>query len=416
MIGNSNITYFSLSNGLRCVHIHEPRAGVGYFGAAIRAGSRDENLAAGKNGLAHFVEHTIFKGTRRRSSWHIINRMEAVGGELNAFTTKEDTVVYSAFAKGNLARAMELIADLIINSRFPEAQLDREREVVCDEIDSYLDQPSEAVFDDFEDLIFAGDSLGHNILGTKESVMRLGSDDCCEWLKRYYNTTHTVIFYSGSYNVDKFRKYAEKFFYSLPAGHDIGLLNDVVFPPRFQHHRVIDSHQAHVVIGAPLSKMDMRQRTVMALLSNILGGPGMNSLLNVSLRERRGLVYNVEASTTVYSNCGEFTVYFGCDPSDVAKCRQLVECQINDMANAAISDNKLTAAKKQYLGQMILADDNRENRAIAISRATLFRGKALTPAEMISLVNDVSADNLRDAAISIVNSSLLVLGPETVTE
>lgn len=412
-MNNSNISYFTLSNGLRCVHIHEPRAGVGYFGASVRAGSRDENLADGKSGLAHFVEHTLFKGTQRRSSWHIINRMEAVGGELNAFTTKEDTVVYSAFAKGNLARAMELIADLIINSRFPEHQIDREREVVCDEIDSYLDQPSEAVFDDFEDMIFAGNPLGHNILGTKESVMQLSSHDCCEWLKEYYNTSHTVIFYSGCYNVERFKKYAEKFFSAIPVGDALGSLTEVTFPPRFQRHRVVDSHQAHVVIGTPLPQMTMSQRTVMALLSNILGGPGMNSLLNVSLRERRGLVYNVEASTTMFSNCGEFTVYFGCDPADVIKCRQLVECQIADLAQTTISDKKLAAAKKQYLGQMILADDNRENRAIAISRATLFRGKALTPSEMISLVHDVSAENLREAAALIADCSVLVMGPDT---
>lgn len=404
-------TYLTLGNGLRCVHVHEPGAMVGYCGVAVRAGSRDEDVNAGEAGLAHFVEHTIFKGTRRRTSWHIINRMEAVGGELNAFTTKEDTVVYSAFSRANLGRALELVADLIINSQFPKVQLDREREVVCDEIDSYLDQPSEAVFDDFEDLIFAGDSLGHNILGTKESVMNLTSEDCRNWLNKYYNVSHVILFYAGSSGVNKFRAEAEKYFSELPAGSPVAVRESLGFFPLFDEHRVIDSHQSHVVMGAGLQTCSMAERTVLALLTNIVGGPGMNSLLNVSLRERRGLVYNVEASTTMFSNGGEFTIYFGCDPGDVPLCRQIVERQIADLAEHPLSERRLSAAKKQYLGQLILADDNRDNRAIAIARATLFRGKALTAGEMTELVRDVSAESLRQAAEKVSRLSVLTMGP-----
>ncbi|MGM9827664.1 MAG: M16 family metallopeptidase [Muribaculaceae bacterium] len=404
-------TYLTLENGLGCVHVHEPGAMVGYCGVAVRAGSRDEDVNAGEAGLAHFVEHTIFKGTRRRTSWHIINRMEAVGGELNAFTTKEDTVVYSAFSRANLGRALELVADLIINSQFPKVQLDREREVVCDEIDSYLDQPSEAVFDDFEDLIFAGDSLGHNILGTKESVMNLTSEDCRNWLNKYYNVSHVILFYAGSSGVNKFRAEAEKYFSELPAGSPVAVRESLGFFPLFDEHRVIDSHQSHVVMGAGLQTCSMAERTVLALLTNIVGGPGMNSLLNVSLRERRGLVYNVEASTTMFSNGGEFTIYFGCDPGDVPLCRQIVERQIADLAEHPLSERCLSAAKKQYLGQLILADDNRDNRAIAIARATLFRGKALTAGEMTKLVRDVSAESLRQAAEKVSRLSVLTMGP-----
>ena len=404
-------TYLTLENGLRCVHVHEPGAMVGYCGVAVRAGSRDEDVNAGEAGLAHFVEHTIFKGTRRRTSWHTINRMEAVGGELNAFTTKEDTVVYSAFSRANLGRALELVADLIINSQFPKVQLDREREVVCDEIDSYLDQPSEAVFDDFEDLIFAGDSLGHNILGTKESVMNLTSEDCRNWLNKYYNVSHVILFYAGSSGVNKFRAEAEKYFSELPAGSPVAVRESLGFFPLFDEHRVIDSHQSHVVMGAGLQTCSMAERTVLALLTNIVGGPGMNSLLNVSLRERRGLVYNVEASTTMFSNGGEFTIYFGCDPGDVPLCRQIVERQIADLAEHPLSERCLSAAKKQYLGQLILADDNRDNRAIAIARATLFRGKALTSGEMTELVRDVSAESLRQAAEKVSRLSVLTMGP-----
>lgn len=410
-MAQNTATYFTLDNGMRCVHLHQPGAPVGYFGAAVRAGSRDEDVARGQAGLAHFVEHTIFKGTARRSSWHIINRMEAVGGELNAFTGKEDTVVYAAFSRPNLSRAAELIADLITGSRFPKAQLDREREVVCDEIDSYLDQPSEAVFDDFEDLLFPTDGLGHNILGTRESVRRLTSEDCVAWLNTYYNTNRIIIFYAGAYGVDTFRKIAERYYSDLRAGSAVAELPAVTPAARFDVHKAVESLQANVVMGSALPPMPLPERMVMALLTNILGGPGMNSLLNVELRERRGLVYNVETSVTNFSNCGEFLVYFGCDPSDEGECRRLVQQQLEEMASHCLSERRLTAARKQYLGQLILANDNRENRAIAVGRATLFRGRALTSAQVTDMVRAVTPQALRDAAALVVAPSVLTLGP-----
>lgn len=411
-MAHSTATYFTLDNGLRCVHLHQPGAPVGYFGAAVRAGSRDEDLGRGQAGLAHFVEHTIFKGTARRSSWHIINRMEAVGGELNAFTGKEDTVVYAAFARGNLSRAAELIADLIINSRFPQAQIDREREVVCDEIDSYLDQPSEAVFDDFEDLLFSTDGLGHNILGTRRSVRNLSSEDCVEWLNTYYNISRTILFYAGAYGVDAFRKIVSTYFSELRTGKSVDTLATVTPAPRFDVHRTVRSHQSNVVMGSALPPMRLPERTVMALLTNILGGPGMNSLLNVELRERRGLVYNVEASMTTFSNCGEFMVYFGCDPSDASRCANIVQQKLEEMAAHRLSERRLAAAKKQYLGQLILANDNRENRAIAVGRATLFRGRALTATEVTEMVRAVTPEDLRPAAAMVATPSVLTLGPK----
>ncbi|MDO5395152.1 MAG: pitrilysin family protein [Bacteroidales bacterium] len=406
------VCYNTMPDGLRCVHIHMPGAPVGYFGVAIHAGSRDEVIAAGEAGLAHFVEHTIFKGTEKRSSWHIINRMESVGGELNAFTTKEDTVVYTAFARGNLGRAMELVADLICHSRFPDNEIEREREVVADEIASYLDQPSEAVFDDFEDLVFEGTSLGHNILGTKETVARFTGADCRDWIRRHYLPQRMTAFYAGATSSDSFFRMSEKYLSGISAASAPVTEKKQIIPARrFDVRRSIESHQDHVVMGVVLPAMDMRQRAVAALVTNILGGPGMNSLLNVVLRERRGLVYNVEASTTMFTDCGEFTVYFGCDPQDTVRCRNLVSRQIAGLAEHCMTERRLAAAKKQYLGQMTIADDNRENRAIAIARATLLRGRALTPEELIDCIRSVSAEDIRRMSEVLTDLSTLVLGP-----
>lgn len=210
-------TYHTLDNGLRIVHLHLKGCAVGHCGFVVNAGSRDEDLVAGEGGLAHFVEHTIFKGTRRRRSWHIINRMEAVGGELNAFTTKEDTVVYSSFPHGNTRRALDLLVDLVTASQFPDAELEREREVVRDEIASYLDVPAEAVFDDFEDMVYAGTPLGHNILGTDAGVGALGSGDCRRWLARHYTVSHMALFYAGPDTAEAFVRLATRMCSTMPV-------------------------------------------------------------------------------------------------------------------------------------------------------------------------------------------------------
>ena len=408
----TTFSYFTLDNGLRAVHMHEPGSATGYFGTAVRAGSRDEDDA--NAGLAHFVEHTIFKGTDRRTSWHIINRMEAVGGELNAFTTKEDTVVYTAFARGNLTRAVELIADLVRDSRFPDKELNKEREVVKDEIDSYLDQPAEAVYDDFEDLLFKGTSLGHNILGNTSTLETFDSSRCRGWLRHFYRPDNMVAFYAGSVGLETFRRTLERYFGDMPSTVVSDTVNKIDlsdFRP-FVKRKTISSHQSNVVMGAPLPAMDMNERMVLAMLSNILGGPGMNSRLNIQLRERRGLVYTVEASSTFFTDCGEFTVYFGCDPEDEALCTELVKKEIKRMADTPLTDRQLSAAKKQYLGQLILAEDNRENRAISTARATLMRGRAMTSDEVTACVNAVTAEAIAQAATNIYDRlSVLTLSP-----
>lgn len=398
-----------LSSGLKLACRYEPGASVDYCGVAVLAGSRDDGNDC--PGLAHFVEHTIFKGTERRSSWHIINRMERVGGELNAFTTKEETVIYTAAPAGNLMRAMELIGDLIKSSRFPDSELDKEREVVEDEINSYLDIPSDAVYDDFEDILFEGTSLGHNILGNTEALASFNSDICRSYLRRWYTIPNMAVFYCGAASPERVAKVVEKCFADIPdINPRIGKESEIV-PNRepFAQVRSIGIHQAHTVMGCKIGGMYSDNRIPVALLTNILGGPGMNSKLNVALREKRGLVYSVEASASLLSDCGIFTVYFGCDPEDTSKCEKLVRQQIDAFAQSAISNKALAQAKKQYLGQLAVASDNRENAAISLGRSALYYGHLTPTSEVIEKVNSVSASQITEAAQSISNLSMLTL-------
>ncbi len=401
-------TYTTLPSGLKMVY-HREDAMVEYCGLAVNAGSRDESQS--EFGLAHFVEHTIFKGTLRRRAWHIINRMEAVGGELNAYTTKEETMVYSVFPTGNLSRAAELIFDLAANSLFPDIELDKEREVVADEINSYLDTPSEAVFDDFEDLIFAESQLGHNILGSADTVAKLTSADCQRYLRRYYIPGNMVFFYSGPTPQAVVERLAARLSSMLPSAN--GVRNTRVIPPivkPFVTSHGVGSHQAHTVIGARLPGMYDIDRQALALLTNILGGPGMNSLLNVSLRERRGLVYSVDASTAIFTDAGLFTVYFGCDPEDNDRCVKLTLREMAHLAETPMSERALAKAKKQFLGQLTVGSENREQLVLGSARATLYYGQALTPSQVYDRVMQVTPDRLLTLAQTIASTpSILTL-------
>lgn len=388
-------SYFTLSNGLRVV-CQTVSAKVDYFGVAINAGSRDE--APGRFGLAHFVEHTIFKGTLRRHAAHIIKRMESVGGELNAYTTKEETVVYSVFPHGNLARAAELVADLVVNSQFPAAELAREREVVRDEIDSYLDVPSEAVFDDFEDIVFAGSQLGHNILGESANLDAFTPEVCRAYIASTYTASRMVAFYRGGMGAERLRGVLERCFAALPAE---GTAPERVAPPVVapaSHIKRIDSHQAHCVMGVRVPSMFSPERYPLGLITNILGGPGMNSRLNVALRERRGLVYSVDAGLTGWTDCGLFTVYFGCDPEDAPRCADLVRRELLRMSVEPLTARQLQAARQQYLGQLVVASDNHDQTALNAARATLFYGRVLPDAEFRARLESITPDELAHAA------------------
>ncbi len=369
---------------------------VEYFGVYINIGSRDE--LPGQFGLAHFVEHTIFKGTRRRRSCHIINRMESIGGELNAFTTKEETAVYSLFPSGYLNRAVELITDLLTASQFPKTEIDLEREVVTEEIHSYLDSPDESVADDFEDIIFAGSGLGHNILGTPDTISSFDTTVCHDYIMRNYTPGRMVAFYSGPGDHDKVTKLIERHLGTMH--HTDSPLSRIAAPMQQQFHRTISAsrNQAHTILGARVPGLMSPDRFAIALMCNILGGPGMNSLLNVELRERRGLVYTVEATPCLYSDCGAVEVYYGCDPSMQNRCRRIVTNTINRLAESTISPTRLERAKRQYLGQVTVSGDNREQSALSMGRGVLIYGTAPSAEELHDRISSVDAADISRAA------------------
>ena len=407
--------YATLSCGLRVVIHHRPGSVAEHCGVAVRAGSRDES--PDHYGLAHFVEHTIFKGTMRRRAWHILNRMERIGGELNAYTTKEETVVYTTYPVGYVERAIDLVADLVENSQFPTTEIDRERQVVADEIDSYLDIPSEGIFDDFDELAFAGTPLAHPILGSRESIERLTSEVCRRYLDEYYWPDNMVMFYSGPEKPDRVTRIAERCFGKGHADHDTAVsavtCGDTLtlreHPAPFDTVREIGSHQAHTILGTHIHDMYSSDRYATALLTNILGGPGMNSLLNVALRERRGLVYTVEASTALMTDAGLFTIYYGCDPEDTDRCRHIVTDIICRLASDPLTPRQLEDARRQYIGQLTLASTNTEQRALNMARSTLLRGHVISSDEHLTHIRALTPADLRDAAARISELSRLTL-------
>lgn len=412
MLSNNSmqITTAVLSNGMRAIHHKCEDSAVEICGVCIGAGSRNEQ--EDEHGLAHFVEHTIFKGTTTKRSSSIIRRMESIGGELNAYTTKEETVVYSIFPAGNLNRAAELISDLCANSRFPDKELDKEREVVADEIDSYLDTPSEAIYDDFEDLIFAGSPLGHNILGNPYSIRYFDSKACSHFIRRNYRADNMVVFYSGPKKVLPVFRVLNRFFTIIKGNkpEQTEFQPPIINKP-FERIHNISTHQAHSIIGARVGSYLSPDRYATALLVNMTGGPGMNSLLNVELREKRGLVYNVEASTALYSDCGLMTVYYGCDPQDAEDCRNIVAETFGNIVEK-LTQTKLKAAKKQYLGQLVVASENRENSVLAAARSMLWRGHVILPSQTEQAIADLTLEDIKRAVQPMLEPSLLTFSPE----
>ncbi len=364
-------TVADIGGGLRLVHIHNRGAGAAIFGVDILAGSRNETPDT--YGLAHFVEHTIFKGTTKRKAWNIINRMESVGGELNAYTTKEETVVYS-----------------------------------------YLDSPSEAVFDLFESELFRGTPLAHNILGTEETVARLSTDDCRNFIDAHYTSGNMVAFYAGPMGFDSVAIQINRHFSSLKSAKpDNNQDNGSLMPSigRNTTRQSIGSHQAHAVLGITAPPVNSRERYAYSLFANIIGGPGMNSLLNVVLRERRGLVYNVDASAAFYTDTGTLELYFGCDNDSLARCLRLIDNTMKRLADGTeLSPAKLDRAKKQYLGQLAIAAENRENRIMSEARTTLLLGMPLSYELTRENIQEVSMDQLKSVANKFSDACLYVLG------
>ena len=389
--------YFSqvLSNGLRIVHLPSTSP-VSYCGFAINAGTRDEE--AHEFGLAHFVEHMLFKGTEKRKSWHILNRMENVGGELNAYTTKEETFVYSIFMEEHYRRAFDLLVDLVFHSQFPEQEIEKEVDVILDEISSYEDSPSELIFDEFENLLFDGHALGHNILGNEQSLLTFNTESGTSFIQRFYAPENMVFFSMGRIPFKKIVQMAETMLsgitFSMATRNRIAPLD--ILPVTRQVQK--DTHQAHVLIGGRAYSMHNEKRLSLFLLNNLLGGPGMNSRLNVSLREKHGLVYNVESNVTSYTDTGVVSIYFGTDPKNKEKAIRLVHKELTKLRDVKLSTSQLTAAKKQLIGQLGVSGDNCEGLFLGLGKSFLHYNRYDTLPEVFAKVDSLTAENILEVA------------------
>lgn len=397
-------TTHTLPNGLRIIHVPN-NSPVAYCGFATNVGTRDE--LEHESGMAHFVEHLLFKGTTKRKAWHILNRMERVGGDLNAYTNKEETVVYSAFLKEHFTRAAELLTDIVFRSTFPENEIEKEVEVILDEIQSYEDSPSELIFDDFEELIFPNHSLGRNILGNPATLKGFTTAHVKAFTERYYCTNNAIFFVQGDIPLKKIVQTLEKVTSDIPFSEALSLRKP---PLAYQPQHLIskkETNQAHVMIGNRGFDAHSDKRTALYLLNNLLGGPGMNSRLNVSLRERRGLVYNVEANLTSYTDTGLFAIYFGTDPSNSDRCLELVHKELKLLCDKPLSATQLTAAQKQLIGQIGVASDNFENNALGIGKAFLHYGRVEERSELFKRIDSLTAHKLWEVANEVFQKEQL---------
>ena len=386
---------FTLPNGLRCVH-RRTDSHVAYIGVAVNAGSRDDGPST--PGLAHFVEHTVFKGTRHRSSWHISNRMESIGGELNAYTSKEETVVYTLAPAGHAERAIELLADLIGYSEFPATELDKERDVVTEEIFSYRDSPSDSVYDCFDELLYAGSEMGHNILGTPESVATLRGEHCRAFIDRFYVPANMVLYVSSPDPTPRIERLAARHFgvLSHPAP-----LHDRVLPPMntaFSEIRRKGGHQAHTIVGRRVFGRTDPRRFPLFLLNNFLGGPCMNSRLNQELREKRGLVYTVDSSVALMSDCGSLLIYFGADEEHVERCLRIIRREIEAAAENPMKPRLFGKIKDQYIGQLLVSSDNREATSMSLGKSLLYYDEVHDCDWTSARIADVTAEDVRAVA------------------
>ena len=418
---------YTLDNGLRIIHLPSDSKIV-YCGYQINAGTRDE--APGEEGLAHFCEHVTFKGTQRRKAWHIINYLESVGGELNAYTNKEGTVYYSAILKEHVARAVDILSDIVFHSVYPQQEIDKEVEVICDEIESYNDSPAELIYDEFENLIFRGHPLGHNILGTAERVRQFTTEDALRFTRKLYRPDNAVFFAYGDIDFKKLIKLLEKNLEvkseersvkdlsaetSTEAQHGHSLQTTTFnSTPNIQHTQegktiVMEknTHQAHVMIGTLAYNIHDDRRMPLYLLSNILGGPGMNAKLNLALREHNGLVYTVESTMVAYGDTGIWSIYFGCDEHDVKRCLRLVRKELDKFMAKPLSPSQLQAAKKQIKGQIGVACDNRENFALDFGKSFLHYGWEKNVDSLYRHIDEITAEQMQAVARELFDETRL---------
>ena len=438
---------YTLDNGLRIIHLPSDSKVV-YCGYQINAGTRDEE--PGEEGLAHFCEHVTFKGTERRKAWHILNCLESVGGDLNAYTNKEGTVYYSAILKEHIARAVDLLSDIVFHSVYPQAEIDKEVEVICDEIESYNDSPAELIYDEFENILFKDSSLGHNILGTAEQVRSFTTEDALRFTRKLYRPNNAIFFAYGDIDFKKLVKlvgraladddsgklaeedchadFADDADFSGGTGFagdensisteksvssvkSVGPKNYPSVGEEITGQTIVmqkNTHQAHVMIGTRAYDVNDDRRMPLYLLNNILGGPGMNAKLNLALREHNGLVYTVESTMVAYGDTGTWSIYFGCDEHDIKRCLRLVRKELDRMMEKPLSDSQLKAAKKQIKGQIGVACDNRENFALDFGKSFLHYGWEKNVDCLYEQVEAITSQQIQDVARELFDKNRLI--------
>lgn len=431
---------YTLDNGLRIIHLPSDSQVV-YCGYQINAGTRNEE--PGEEGLAHFCEHVTFKGTERRKAWHILNCLESVGGDLNAYTNKEGTVYYSAILKEHIARAVDLLSDIVFHSVYPQAEIDKEVEVICDEIESYNDSPAELIYDEFENILFKGSPLGHNILGNAEQVRSFKTEDALRFTRKLYRPDNAIFFAYGDIDFKKLvkligRALADNDSMSKLAAENLPQISQITQISRDENsiaeeksvssvksvgHENYPSvgeeiagqtivmqkntHQAHVMIGTRAYDVNDDRRMPLYLLNNMLGGPGMNAKLNLALREHNGLVYTVESTMVAYGDTGTWSIYFGCDEHDVKRCLRLVRKELDKFMQKPLSDAQLKAAKKQIKGQIGVACDNRENFALDFGKSFLHYGWEKNVDRLYEQVDAITAAQIQAVAQELFDKDRL---------
>ncbi|MBR4964841.1 MAG: insulinase family protein [Alistipes sp.] len=391
----SEFETYTLSNGIRGIH-RQVRSGVVHCALVVNAGCRDE--LKGEYGIAHFTEHALFKGTERRKAYQVNCRLENLGGELNAYTTKEDTTLHATVLRRDFRRAVELISDVIFRSTYPEKELKKEREVIADEINSYKDSPSERIYDDFEDLMFNGSELGHNILGSKASIARFDTESIKRYVARCYTTDQMVFSSIGNFSVATAKAVAEQYLGAItPTCRGYQRVAPVDYEP-FNVRLARHTHQTHGLIGARGYSIADERRLPLALLVNILGGPSANSLLNIELREKRGLSYNVEATYTPYSDTGIVGIYFSSDHDNGDQCIELIEGCVGRMLREPISSRRLAVAKRQFVAQMAISMESNEGYMLGAGKSFLLYKDIDTLEEAYKKVMAITAEQIMDVA------------------
>lgn len=386
---------YTLSNGIRCIH-RRVRSAVVHCALTVNAGTRDE--LPGEFGMAHLVEHTLFKGTERRKAWQVNCRLENMGGELNAFTTKEETVIHTTTLRSDYGKAVELLADIMFHSTFPDAEIEKEKHVIYDEINLYKDSPADRIYDEFEDLVFEGSSLGHNILGSKATLKRLDSAAIRRFVARTYTTDQMVFSVIGNLSEKAFRQTAERYFGSVPASRRTFVREPIGPVAPFDRICNRNTHQIHSMIGGQAYDLRDERRLTLLLLINTLGGPSANSLLNVLLREKNALSYGVEASYTPFTDTGIASIYCSCEKENADRCAELIRRQLNELIEKPLSPRRLSVAKRQFLGQLAISAENNESYMLGAAKSYLVFGEVDAFATVTEKLAAIDGEAIRSVA------------------